>query len=141
MSHKKLFSRGVFFSYAALAAQTAYSFVSIPLALSHLSTEQFGLWGLVSTIGGFFWLAELGLTESFMRFLFECKDGRDPDRYGRLFTGSCIALAIVALFVLFGGLLLAQFAASPLKIPQKLHHDFSVLMSGVTLTTSVSLSL
>ena len=88
MTHRKLLTRGVFFSYAALIAQISYSFLSVPLALKHLSTAEFGMWGLVTTIGSFLVMAELGMSESFMRYLFECKDGRDPERYGRLFTAS-----------------------------------------------------
>lgn len=139
MSHKKLLTRGIFFSYAALLAQIAYSFFSIPLALSHLSTEQFGLWGLVSTIGGFLLMAELGLTESFMRYLYECKDGRDPERYGRLFTASCIALGIVALVVLLGGILVAFFAAPWLKIPEVMRRDFTLTMIGAATMGAVSM--
>lgn len=139
MSHKKNLSRGIFFSYAALLAQIGYSFFSIPLALSHLTTEQFGLWGLVTTIGGFLLLAELGLTESFMRYLFECKDGRDPERYGRLFTASCIALGLVALVVLLGGILVALFAAPWLRIPEAMRHDFTLTMLGAAAMGAVSM--
>ncbi len=132
MSHKKLFTRGVFFSYVALVAQISYSFLSVPLALSHLSTAQFGLWGLVSTIGSFLVLAEFGMTESFMRYLFECKDGKDPDRYGRLFTASCLALGLVALVILAGGVIVAFFAAPLLGVPQEMRQDFIWVMLGAT---------
>lgn len=139
MSHKKLITRGIFFSYAALATQIAYSFISIPLALSHLSTEQFGLWGLVLTIGGFLMMAEAGLTESFMRYLFEYKDGRNPERYGRFFTASCIALGIVALVIILSGVLVALFAAPWLKIPEEMRRDFTLTMIGAATTGAVSI--
>lgn len=130
MSKKKLLTRGVFFSYAALVAQVSYSFLSIPLALSHLSTAEFGLWGLVSTIGSFLMMAELGMTESFMRYLFECKDGKDPERYGRLFTASCLALGLVALVILAVGVVVAFFAAPVLGVPMEMRRDFTWVMLG-----------
>lgn len=132
MSHKKLLTRGVFFSYVALVAQIGYSFLSVPLALSHLSTAEFGLWGLVSTIFTFLMLAELGMTESFMRYLFECKDGKDPERYGRLFTASCLALGLVAVIILVLGVLVSFFAASLLGVPIEMRADFTWIMLGST---------
>lgn len=132
MSHKKLLTRGVFFSYVALVAQISYSFLSIPLALSHLTTAQFGLWGLVSTIGSFLVLAELGMTESFMRYLFECKDGKDPDRYGRLFTASCLALGLVAVVILAVGVVVAFFSAPLLGVPVEMRQDFTWVMLGAS---------
>lgn len=132
MSNKKLLTRGVFFSYVAMVAQISYSFLSVPLALSHLSTAQFGLWGLVSTIGSFLVLTELGMTESFMRYLFECKDGKDPERYGRLFTASCLALGLVALVILAGGVMVAFFAAPLLGVPMEMRQDFTWVMLGAS---------
>lgn len=132
MSHKKLLTRGVFFSYIALVAQISYSFLSVPLALSHLSTAEFGMWGLVATIGSFLMLAELGMTESFMRFLFECKDGKDPVRYGRLFTASCLALGLVALLILAVGVLVALFSAPLLGVPVEMRREFTWVMLGST---------
>ncbi len=120
------------FSYVALAAQIAYSFISIPLALSHLTTAEFGMWGLVTTVGSFLLLTELGMTESFMRHLFECKDGRDPAKYGRLFTASCLALGLVSLVVLAGGVLVGLFAAPVLQIPPELRQDFTWVMLGAS---------
>ncbi len=132
MSHKKLLTRGVFFSYVALVAQISYSFLSIPLALSHLTTAQFGLWGLVSTIGSFLVLAELGMTESFMRYLFECKDGKDPDRFGRLFTAGCLALGLVALMIFAVGVVVAFFSAPLLGVPVEMRQDFTWVMLGAS---------
>jgi O-antigen/teichoic acid export membrane protein len=132
MSHKKLLTRGVFFSYVALIAQISYSFLSIPLALSYLSTAQFGMWGLVLTISSFLMLAEFGMTEAFMRYLFECKDGENPQRYGRLFTASCLALGLVALLILAVGVLVAFFSAPLLGVPQEMRQDFTWVMLGAT---------
>lgn len=132
MSHRKLLTRGVFFSYAALVAQISYSFLSVPLALSHLTTAQFGMWGLVSTIGSFLAMAELGMTESFMRYLFECKDGKDPERYGRLFTASCLALGLVAMVILAGGVIVAFFSAPAFSVPVEMRDDFKWVMLGAS---------
>jgi O-antigen/teichoic acid export membrane protein len=140
MSNRRLLTRGVFFSYAALVAQISYSFLSVPLALSHLSTAQFGMWGLVSTIGSLLAMAELGMTDSFMRYLFECKDGKDPERYGRLFTASCLALGLVALVILAGGVMIAIFSAPLLGVPLEMRRDFTWVMLGASGMAAVVMS-
>lgn len=137
MSHKKLLVRGVFFSYAALVAQIGYSFLSVPLALSHLSTAEFGMWGLIATIGSFLMLAELGMTESFMRYLFECKEGKDPERYGRLFTASFLGLGLVALIILACGSIVALFSAPLFGIPLAMRQEFTWVMLGGSVTTAI----
>jgi O-antigen/teichoic acid export membrane protein len=132
MSHKKLLTRGVFFAYVALLAQVSYSFLSVPIALAHLSTTEFGMWALISTISSFLVLAELGMTESFMRYLFECKDGKDPERYGRLFTASCLALGLVAMVIFVGGVLVAFVSAPVFGIPIEMRRDFTWVMIGAS---------
>ncbi len=128
MSYRRLLVRGVLFSYGALAAQIFYSFASIPLALSHLTTAEFGMFGVVTTIGSYLTMAEFGMTESFIRYLFECKDGKDTERYGRLFTASGLALGFVSLLILAGGIVAAMFAAPLLNIPDELSREFMLVM-------------
>jgi len=140
MSKKKYFARSVAFGYGAIVSQIFYSFASIPLALSHLSTAEFGMWGLSSTIVGYLMLAEMGMTNAVTRHLLECKDGRDNGKYGRLFTGSAIALGIVALSIAGLGLLASQTAWRFFPIPGELLGRFVNLMIGQTLLLSLTMA-
>jgi O-antigen/teichoic acid export membrane protein len=130
MSRKRLLFRGVLFGYGALAAQIIYSFASIPLALGHLSKAEFGMWNLITTLASYLMLAEAGMTNAFLRHLFDCKEGKDPGQYGRLFTASILALGGVALLIIPAGLLLAWLAAPLFQIPAELGGKFFWLMLG-----------
>ena len=137
MNKKSLLFRGVFFGYAATASQMFYSFASIPLALSYLSKTEFGMWSLITTLTMYLQMAEMGIVNAFMRHLFECKDGKDPARYGRLYTACILAMFIVAGLVLLLGFLVSAFSAPWLGIPLELHGTYFKLMMGQSLLTAL----
>lgn len=140
MSKKRLLVRGVAFSYGAVVTQIFYSFASIPLALSHLSKEQFGLWGLIATISGYIMLVELGLTNAMTRHLLEAKGEEHRAKFGRLLGGSALALGLLGLAVFALGLALAQVAWRLFPIPPDLVGDFTHLMAGQTLLMGLGLA-
>lgn len=140
MNKRKLLARGVILGYAAIGTQMFYSFASIPLALSHLSNAEFGMWGLISTVTMFLNLAELGITNAFTRHLFDYKDGKDPLRYGRLFTASALSLGAVAVVILLVGLLIAFFSAPWLRIPTDLTNTYVKLMIGQVLISATTMA-
>lgn len=125
---RKLLARGVIFGYGAIATQMFYSFASIPLALSYLPKAEFGMWGLISTISGYLMLAELGISNSVMRHLMECKEGKDPGKYGRIFAGSTVVMAIIALVIAVMGIVVAQFAAHLFPVSEELKGTFRNVM-------------
>jgi O-antigen/teichoic acid export membrane protein len=137
MNKKSLLFRGVFFGYAATGAQIFYSFASIPLALSHLSKAEFGMWSLITTLTTYLSMAEMGIMNAFMRHLFECKDGKDPLRYGRLFTACTLATLIIAVMVLLLGSLVSVFTAPWLRIPVELQGTYFKVMLGQTVATAL----
>jgi O-antigen/teichoic acid export membrane protein len=141
MNKKNLLFRGVFFSYAALGTQIFYSFASIPLALSHLSKTEFGMWSLVTTLASFLGMAELGITNAFMRHLFDCKEGGDPKQYGRLFTAAIVSLLGVALFIMICGLGVAFTSASLFNIPSELSGTFVNLIIGQSTLSALNVAL
>jgi O-antigen/teichoic acid export membrane protein len=140
MSRKRLLLRGVLFGYGALAAQILYSFASIPLALAHLTKVEFGMWTLVTTLGGYLMLAEAGMTNAFLRHLFDCKEDKDRGQYGRLYTASVIALGLVALVILLAGLLVSWLAGPLFDIPQELGGEFFRVMAGQTVISALTMA-
>ncbi|MCW1885175.1 hypothetical protein OKA04_10590 [Luteolibacter flavescens] len=139
MNHKRLLVRGVVFSYGALAAQIIYSFASIPLALSHLSTAEFGMFGVITTVTSYLMMAEFGMTESFIRHLFECKEAKDDSRLGRFFTASALSMGVAAFVVLGAGILMANIAAPLLDIPLELRREFMLVMLGQAFIASLNM--
>ncbi|MEK7950821.1 lipopolysaccharide biosynthesis protein [Luteolibacter soli] len=140
MTRRWLMVRGIVFAYGSLVAQIVYSFASIPLALSYLSTAEFGMFGVISTISSYLMMSELGLTESFTRHLFDCKDGKDPHRYGRLFAAGLLALGIVSIFILVGGLIAAWFAPPLLNIPNELRREFLIVMVSQSVLAAITMA-
>lgn len=133
-------ARGVVFGYGALAVQVLYSFASIPLALAYLSKAEFGMWSLISTLGTYLMLAEMGMTTAVIRHLFDCKDGKDPGKYGRFFAASAMALGLVSIVVFLIGLLVAWLSAPLFKIPPELHHEYFWVMLGQTGLLAVTMA-
>jgi O-antigen/teichoic acid export membrane protein len=129
-SRKTLLTRGVLLGYGALVTQIFYSLATIPLALSYLNKAEFGLWGLITTLTSYLAMLEFGMLNSFQRHLFECRDNKEDGRYGRLFTASCVAFLLIALFMLVVGVPGALLAAPVFAIPTELQAEFRWLMLG-----------
>lgn len=144
MNKRKLLTRGVLFGYGAIGAQMVYSFASIPLALSYLTTPEFGMWSLIGTITGYIMIAEMGIVNSVMRHLLECKGTDEPEKYGRIFTASALALTGISLIVLALGVLAAFFCGRFFPIPPDLSETFFWVMllrgafTALTLATRIT---
>ena len=64
MSRFRRLIHSVLSGYATLGVSTVYALASIPLALHYLSKERFALWVLMSSIGNYLSLVDLGMAGS-----------------------------------------------------------------------------
>lgn len=140
-SRKTLLTRGVILGYGALVTQIFYSLASIPLTLSYLSKEQFGMWSLITTLVGYLQLLEFGMTNAFGRHLFECLDTKEDGRYGRYFVAGLIGTGLAALLIALIGTTGSMMAAPLFEIPGNLRSDFQWLMIGNVLIASASMAI
>jgi len=115
-------------AYGVLGATTLFILASVPLALRHLSREEFGLWALMTQIGGYLMLVDLGMSSAVARLLIDCKDRPQDGEYGGLIRTSWLVCLAQAGIVLAAGPLLAPLAAAALDIKPGLRDDFIVLM-------------
>src|SRR5947209_7440647 len=100
MSRFRRLIHSVVSGYAGLVVTIIYSLASIPLALHYLSSERFGLWALMSTIGNYLSLVDLGMSGSVARLLIDHKDDREGGTYGSLIkTGALVTVAQGAIVV------------------------------------------
>jgi O-antigen/teichoic acid export membrane protein len=130
MSRLKRFTRSLLSGYLMLGANVFYTLASVPLALHYLGQAEFGLWALVSQIGGYIALVDLGMAGSVARILIDHKDDRQDGAYGGVIqTGALVGLVQGAL-VLLAGTVLSLLAGSLLRVPVELRHDFVWLMVG-----------
>jgi O-antigen/teichoic acid export membrane protein len=128
MSRIKRAVHGVASGYAILIATSLYSLASIPLALHFLSNEEFGLWGVMISIGAYLALIDLGMSSSVARLLIDHKDDPDAGIYGGLIRTGSLVLAAQGLVILVLGFFLAPLFCSLSKIEPHLQREFISLV-------------
>jgi O-antigen/teichoic acid export membrane protein len=119
---------GVASGYVLLAATAVYSLATVPLALHYLSSERFGLLTLLSSIGGYLALIDLGMSGSVARLLVDHKDDRQGGVYGGLIQTGWLVLLVQGTLVFMAAFILAAPLTSVLAIQADLRHQFIVLL-------------
>lgn len=143
MSRISHFRRGVSTAYLLLGANTLYSLASVPLALSYLSTEGFGLWAIVMQLGGYLQLIELGMTSAFSRLIIDFRGKESEPGYGQLCSSAVAALLVQAALMVLAGIGVAFLMAPHLGIGPEMQSDFTWLMAvqsgviGLVYTTRI----
>ncbi len=134
---------GVASSYALLAAATCATLVSVPLALHYLSKERFGLWALMSSVGGYLSLIDLGMSGSVARLLIDHKDERKGGAYGSLVQTGTLVLVAQGVLLFAACWVMAPWLSVALAIPGGLEGEFIGLMrwQGVWLAQSFCLRI
>ena len=138
MSRFKKFIHSLLSGYAVLGANIFYTLASVPLVLHYLSKEEFGLWALVTQVGGYIALVDLGMGGSVSRILIDHKDDRRNGAYGSVIkTGVLVSVAQGVLIVL-AGVILSVLAGPLLHIPVDLQREFLWLMIGQSVLLGMS---
>ena len=141
MSRSRHFFSGLLSSYAAIFFNILYTLASVPLALKYLTTDEFGIWVLTTTIGGYYVLIELGMGPALARLLIDYKDSRSNGRYGSMIQTSFAVGAAQGVVVLVLGLFAAWKLPVWLGIPSELSPDFSYLLAAQALLISLGFPL
>lgn len=132
------FLAGVLTGYGSIAVSIAFTLTSIPLALSYLTKEEFGLWALAIQFNGYLSLIDCGMSGSVGRFLADHKDDVNGASYREYFsTGSLVFLTQGILVVLIG-ISFSSTAPSLLAIPSNLANDFSQLLRILCIISGIS---
>src|SRR5512136_2367722 len=106
MSRFRRYTHSMVSGYVMLAANTLYTLASVPLALRYLSEKEFGLWSVVTPIGGYILLIDVGMGASVARILIDYKDRRAGGEYGSLVqTGALVGVVQGLLIFLIGAAL------------------------------------
>ena len=138
MSRLKKFTRSLLSGYLMLGANIFYTLASVPLALHYLGKPEFGLWVLVSSLGGYIALIDLGMAGSVARILIDHKDDRKNGAYGGVIqTGALVGLVQGAIVVV-AGIALSMLAGSLLHVQTELRGEFVWLMVGQSILLGVS---
>jgi len=128
MSRFKRFAHSLLSGYVLLGANMICTFVSVPLALSYLSKDEFGLWALITGISGYIAMIDLGMTGSVARILVDYKDEPARGDYGSvILTGFLVTLVQGALILCASAALVFVVGTVP-GVPASLARDFRWLL-------------
>jgi O-antigen/teichoic acid export membrane protein len=130
MSRIKKFTRSLLSGYVMLGANIFYSLASIPLALHYLGKTEFGLWALVSQIGGYILLIDMGMSGSVSRILIDHKDDRSNGAYGGVIKTGVLVGLLQGAIIVAAGTVLSELAGPLLHVPAELRWKFVWLMIG-----------
>jgi len=139
-TRSKRFTHSLVTGYGAIAVNIVFSLVSIPLALSYLSKEEFGLWALAIQINGCLGLIDIGMTGAVGRYLADHKDDVNGDGYATHFaTGNCVFI-VQGLLVVAVGMLFSSFAPVLLSISPGLAGEFTFLLRILCVISGLSIA-
>lgn len=139
-SRTKRFTRSLITGYGGLGVNILVSLVSIPLALSYLSKEEFGLWALALQINGYLALIDFGMSGAVGRFLTDHKDDVNGTAYREHFSTGFFVFLVQSLLVILLGMGLSWIAPNLLSIPHRLSADFTFLLRALCLISAVSIA-
>jgi len=131
------FIRGLGSSWLATLAAIVYSLLSVPIALSFLTIEEFGLLVLLLQVAGYFTLIEIGMSAATARILVDYKDSPDDGRYGSVILTSFWVFAVQAVIILFGGITLAPWIVSIIAVPEALAEVATFLLRWLSVTSAL----
>ncbi|HEY5233211.1 MAG TPA: oligosaccharide flippase family protein [Verrucomicrobiae bacterium] len=141
MSRLKKFTRSLLSGYLALGANIFYSLASIPLALHYLGAAEFGLWALVSQLGGYILLIDMGMSASLARILIDHKDDRSNGAYGSVIKSGVLVGLVQGAIIVAVGMALSELAGPLLHIQAELRGEFFWLMCGQAALLGFSFTL
>ena len=116
--------------YGVLVATAFFGLASVPLALHYLTKDQFGLWALMSGIGMYLTLVDLGMSASVARLLVDHKDERGSGAYGGLIQTGWLVLVVQGAFIFMTGAVIAPWLSRLLRIPAGLEQDFIAIQES-----------
>ncbi|MEO7098014.1 MAG: lipopolysaccharide biosynthesis protein [Luteolibacter sp.] len=133
------FLAGVLTGYGSIGVNIVFTLTSIPLALSYLTKEEFGLWALALQFNGYLGLIDFGMSGSVGRFLADHKDDVNGASYREYFSTGTLVFLTQGILVVVVGIGMSWTAPGLLSIPKNLEHDFSVILRILCTISGVSI--
>lgn len=93
--------------YAVLVVSALTALISLRVANQFLNKEEFGLWGLMSSVTVYLSLIDLGMSGSVARLLIDYKDRQASGDYGSLIQTGWLVLAVQGVLIFCAGFFLA----------------------------------
>lgn len=124
---------GALLSYISLVVNTVVTFIYVPLLLSFLTTEEYGVYELIGSIIAYLSVMDMGLSTTLSRFYVKSKISESKKQTENLLGMAAIiylvlTVASVALSFLFYGLLGPLFGGSFSEGELELAHQMMLLV-------------
>lgn len=139
-NRSKRFTQSLLTGYGAIGVNILFSLASVPLALSYLSKEEFGLWALALQITGYLALIDMGMTGAVGRFLADHKDDVNSEAYTSHLATGILVFLVQSLLIVFMGMIFAYFAPSLFLISPELSNEFTFLLQILSLIAGISIA-
>jgi len=112
--------------------QILIGLILIPYIVSHIGMERYGIWAIVGVLTGYFGLLDLGVKDSFTKYIAEFYAKEDDKSINEVVNVGFVFYSLLALVVVAVGF----FSVDPLirlfKIPDNLHDETSfVFLLGI----------
>ena len=138
MSRFKRFTHSLLSGYIQLAVNSAFTLVTVRMALHYLSKAEYGLWMPIATIAIYINLLDFGLSAAAARIFVDYKDHHQTEEYGAIIQTSIWVGLTQAALVFLAGIILAFILGPLLHMPHELDGNFFWLVLGqCTLTAAM----
>jgi O-antigen/teichoic acid export membrane protein len=130
MSRYASYLRALATGYGLLVINIAYSLAMVPLTLSHIGAESFGLWALTMQIGAIIQLADGGMTGALNRIFMDYKDDKSSAAYRQLFYTMWLTFSLLGAVVAILVYGLAPRIVDWLAIPSNLQPSYTNFLAA-----------
>jgi O-antigen/teichoic acid export membrane protein len=127
MTRARKFLHGVSSGYLVLGLNASYTLASVPLVLSYLSQNEFGIWIVVSQMTGYLSMVDFGTNTAGVRLLIDHKDTPASGAYGSLIKTLGLVQCVQAGLIIIAGVAVTTPLALLLRIDAELVSSFRIL--------------
>ena len=117
LSSSRVVVHNAVYSLLGYGASALYIFLLVPLVVSYVGLQTFGLWSLMMALTGYIGLVDLGLGTSFVKYIAEFASLGEHGKVGKVVQHGFLFYLFVSLVMLLAGWLVFPMLFSALRIP------------------------
>lgn len=109
MNYDSVIRKSVIFALIQKSAQILYGIVSVPIILSAIGQTEYGVWIIISQMIALSYFFDMGIGNSFARFLTRFKKKNMSFAINRLFSTSIFFISIISICILIAASLFSHY--------------------------------
>ena len=121
--------RNTIFGVVARATQVATRLVTIPIVVSHLGLDGYGIWSIIMTASAYMRFGSVGIKSAFQKYVAEATGTGDFDKANRLLSTGSAALLVLSVSALIPIALFSTALAKAGRVPPTFLHSTSGAIS------------